>query len=313
MTPFRIILFAADFSANSRDAFRVACSVADKRTSGLLVLHVVEPGWVAKAPEYLGQEETLAFETEGFQEFLQRRMREVYAPNVPLEVDYRVCEGQAAVEIIRAADKSSADLIAMGTHGRTGLSRLLTGSVAAAVLSQAHCPVLALRVDNRPHPVETLSAILCPTDFSPASEAALMVARTLARDFGARLKVLHVLPFDIYPEARFAAELDPWDSEHSLDAIRQRLDGPDLKYPVETQLSRGYEAEQIVGTAKELPSDLIVMGTHGRTGLSRLLMGSTAQSVLTKAECPVLVVKSTPDVPLSTPADSKLGLMATVF
>ncbi len=313
MTPFRTIVFAADFSANSRDAFRVACSVAAKNSHRLIVLHVVEPDWVAKAPEYLGPEANPTFSTEGFHEFLKRRLGELYAPNVPIEVDYRICEGQAAMEIVRTADEIGGEMIAMGTHGRTGLNRLLAGSVATAVLSKAHCPVLALRSDKRPHTAENMKVILHPTDFSPASEAALSVARALARDFGARLKVLHILPFDIYPEARFAAELDPWDSKHTLDAIRQRLDGPDLKYPVETQLSRGFEVEEILGVAQELGSDLIVMGTHGRTGLSRLLMGSTAQSVLTRAECPVLVVKSTPDVPASIPGRSDHGLLATVF
>jgi len=313
MTPFRTIVVAADFSTNSRDAFRVACSVADKNSNRLIVLHVVESDSVEKAPEHPGKEAMPVFQTGGLREFLRRRMGKVYAPMVPVEVDYRVCEGQAAVEIVRMADEIGANLIAMGTHGRTGLSRLLAGSVATDVLSKAHCPVLALRADNRPHPTENMKVVLHPTDFSAASEPALAVARLLAREFGARLKVLHVLPFDIYPEARFANDLDPWDSEHSLDAIRQRLDGPDLKYPIETQLSRGFEAKEIVAAAEELGSDLIVMGTHGRKGLSRLLLGSTAQSVLTRAACPVLVVKSTPDTPPSTPGRSEHGLLATVF
>ncbi len=313
MSLSRPIIFAADFSANSRDAFRVACSVAVKNSNRLIVLHVVEPDWVAKAPEYLGRGATETFSTEGFHEFLKRRLSEFYAPSVPVEVDYSIREGQAAVEIVRMADEIGAELIAMGTHGQTGLRRLLAGSVATSVLSKAHCPVLSIRADSRPQPPEDMRVILHPTDFSAASEAALAVARTLARNFGARLRVLHVLPFDIYPEARIAAELDPWDSEHSLDAIRHRLDGPDLKYPVETQLSRGFEVEGILGVAQEMGSDLIVMGTHGRTGLSRLLMGSTAQSILTRADCPVLIVKSTPDVPASTPRRSEHGLLALVL
>jgi nucleotide-binding universal stress UspA family protein len=71
-----------------------------------------------------------------------------------------------------------------------------------------------------------------------------------------------------------------------------RLDGPDLKYPVETRLTSGFEAEGILRVARDVECDLIVMGTHGRTGLGRLLIGNTAESVLPKADCPVLVVKS---------------------
>ena len=102
-------------------------------------------------------------------------------------------------------------------------------------------------------------------------------------------------------EGRLAAELDAGDYQHSLDAIRRRLDGADLKYPVETRLSRGFEAEEILRVAQDVACDLIVMGTHGRTGLRRLLMGNTAESVLPKADCPVLVVKlSQGDMALTT-------------
>ncbi len=118
------------------------------------------------------------------------------------------------------------------------------------------------------------------------------MARSLARDQGARLIVMHVAPIDFYLEGRLATELDPADRMQVLDAIRKRLDGPDLKYPLETMLTRGFEAEEICRVAQELTCDLIVMGTHGRTGLGRALMGNTAESILSKASCPVLIVKS---------------------
>jgi len=300
MSPFRIILFAADFSENSWEAFRSACSLAAEGEARLYVLHVVEPDLVVKTPDYLGLGSVPASETEGVHEFLERRMVDVYVPTDPIDVEYRTQEGDASVEIVRMADEIGADLIAMGTHGRTGLRRLLAGSVATMVLSKARCPVLALRSGNRPHPAEELRVILHPTDFCKDSEAALRVARSLARDLGTRLIVLHVLPFDVYLGGKMAAELNPRDYQHSLDVIRQRLDGPDLKYPVETRLSRGFEADEILRMAQELECDLIVMGTHGRTGLGRLLTGSTAESVLLKADCPVLIVKSAQGVPVST-------------
>jgi len=305
MQPFRTILFAADFSENSRDAFRMACSLAVGNRTRLIVLHVVEPAWVAKTADDVGLGSVPTSETESVHEFLKRRMGEVYVPNDPIDVEYRTREGDASVEIVRMANEIGADLIAMGTHGRTGLRSLLAGSVAITVLSKAHCPVLALRSGNRPHPAEEMRVILHPTDFSKASEAALQVARSLARDLGTRLIVLHVLPFDIYLEGKMAAELDPRDYQHSLDVTRQRLDSPDLKYPVETRLSRGFAAEEILRVAQELECDLIVMGTHGRTGRGRLLMGNTAESVLLEADCPVLVVKSAQGVPVPTSGRSE--------
>ncbi len=145
MQPFQTILFAADFSEDSTAAFRVAASLATENTTRLIVLHVVEPGWAEKAPDYVGRGAVPVSETEGLHEFLKRRMCEVYVPIHPIDVEYRTSDGSAATEIVRMADAIGANLIAMGTHGRTGVRRLLTGSVAATVLVKARCSVLALR------------------------------------------------------------------------------------------------------------------------------------------------------------------------
>jgi nucleotide-binding universal stress UspA family protein len=294
MDSFRIILFAADFSVNSAAAFRVACSLSIEKSTRLVVLHVVEPDWTARRPEYARPGSMPAFPTQGLHDFLKQRMGEVYAPDRALEVEYRTTEGPAATEIVRVADEAGANLIAMGTHGRSGLPRLLTGSVAAKVLATAHCPVLALRGGSNQPKDGVIRVILHPTDFSEASEAARGVARTLARDHAARLVILHVAPVDIYLEARYAEELDPADRATALDSMRQHLDGADLEHPVETLLVRGIAAEEIRRVAGDVACDLIVMGTRGRTGLGRFLMGNTAETVLSRADCPVLVVKSSP-------------------
>ncbi len=89
-----------------------------------------------------------------------------------------------------------------------------------------------------------------------------------------------------------ADPVDPRVDRDALENIRRRAEGPDLKYPVDTLLRRGFAPEAIMETAEERDADLIVMGTHGRTGLSRLLMGSVAENVLPRASCPVLIVKA---------------------
>ena len=88
-----------------------------------------------------------------------------------------------------------------------------------------------------------------------------------------------------------ALEIDPNAAREAIEKVRKRADGPDLKYPVETLLRQGLPAEEITLTAQEKGCDLIVMGTHGRSGLGRLLMGSVAEHVLPRANCPVLLVK----------------------
>jgi nucleotide-binding universal stress UspA family protein len=138
------------------------------------------------------------------------------------------------------------------------------------------------------------------------------VARSLARELGARLILLHVIPPETHSDQKKTAEFEPRDDQLSLDTIRSRFDGPDLKYPLEIRLGRGIPAEEILRTAAEVRADLIVMGTHGVTGLRWLLMGSVAESVLSEAECPVLVMKS-PEQTTSPTSDRPAAEAVTIF
>ncbi len=137
MQPFRNILFAADFSENSQEAFRVACSLCSETKTRMSVLHVVEPHWVAEEPVYFGQPAVQYFdsgpEPNGL-EALKQRLIDQYTPNHAIDVTYFVKEGEIASEILDLAEQTGSDLIVMGTHGRTGLRWLLAGSVAISVL-----------------------------------------------------------------------------------------------------------------------------------------------------------------------------------
>jgi nucleotide-binding universal stress UspA family protein len=302
MTPFRTILFAADFSESSKQAFHSAWSVAVKDKTRLFVLHVIEPNWGPTEPVRRSRQTSElngAEPDEVGREALRQQMREVYTPGHPIDVEYCVREGDAAAEILRMAHEIDCDLIVMGTHGRTLLRRLLAGSVATAVLRGATCPVLALRSADRSHALTRLRVIVHPTDFSHGSDAALRVARSLARDRGARLVLLHVAPLHVVVEGGVTAALDVNDLRDALEAAREIVDGPDLKFPVETWFSQGAAADEIIHVAEEIRCDLIVMGTHGRTGLGRLLMGNTAESVLPETNCPVMIVKASE--PVSSP------------
>jgi nucleotide-binding universal stress UspA family protein len=135
------ILIAADFSACSEDAFQVARSLARDYGARIVVLHVATPPSAVR-PDELQQERALAavYRTE-----LERRLRLIYAAESLIEVDYRVQDGDPAVEILDVARKALCDLIVIGTHGRTGLGRLLMGSVAEHVLREAPCPVMTIK------------------------------------------------------------------------------------------------------------------------------------------------------------------------
>ena len=127
---FPIILHPTDFSERSRRAFDFACTLA--RGGGqVIVLHVFEMVHVA---------------SEGYEQALHERLRELEYDDPSVRVEYKLCEGDSASEIIREAATSNCDLIALGTHGRTGLDRFRAGSVAEAVLHGAGCMVLAVKV-----------------------------------------------------------------------------------------------------------------------------------------------------------------------
>ena len=129
---------------------------------------------------------------------------------------------------------------------------------------------------------------------------------------GARLIILHVVVLQVLVDGTAAAEVDPGIYTDALEGVRKRVDGPDLKHPVQTMLRTGFAHEGITQTADEVGCDLIVMGTHGHSGLSRLLMGSVAENVLPKATCPVLVVKPAQRARAPT-ADRASKEMVSVF
>ena len=142
-----------------------------------------------------------------------------------------------------------------------------------------------------------IHTILHPTDFSDRANEAFRLAAAVARDYGARLVLFHVVP----PAPAFTGEMGvamPPEPE-SVEEFWAKLN--DLRAEgdlcVERSLVRGDPAEEIVRRARDEKADLIVMGTHGRTGLGRLLMGSVAELVMRRAPCPVLTVK----VPVPAP------------
>jgi nucleotide-binding universal stress UspA family protein len=136
-----------------------------------------------------------------------------------------------------------------------------------------------------------LATLLHPTDFSENSEFAFRLACALARDYKARLVLLHVLPPPMVIYAGGPVPAETWPSiEETKEKLRQ-LEGQAQGVRVESQVMEGDPVDMILRAAEETHSDVIVMGTHGRTALARLLLGSVAEAVLRKAPCPVLTAK----------------------
>lgn len=148
----------------------------------------------------------------------------------------------------------------------------------------------------------SIQTILHPTDFSERSENAFQLACALTRDYGARLVVLHVVA---PPPLAYGEGLPPPDPTILLREAKdslERLEVPGADVRAERRLVEGDPAAEIRRVAQEIDASLIVLGTHGRTGLSRLLMGSVAEQVMREAACPVLTV--TAPFPGAVPADA---------
>jgi nucleotide-binding universal stress UspA family protein len=150
-----------------------------------------------------------------------------------------------------------------------------------------------------------IKTILHPTDFSDASEHARRMAVGLARDYSARLILLHAVEPPIYSGEfvpNFAATVEGLNAEYEKLAALIEADSP---LQVEPMTVEGIASPEILRIAREQHADLIVIGSHGRGGLGRVLMGSVAEEVSRKAPCPVLIVRPTHEVPHEVPTGAQ--------
>ena len=200
--------------------------------------------------------------------------------------------GIASDSILAFAEAQKTDVIVMGTHGRRGFDRLMLGSVTQRVMRKASCPVLAVHKpshdfiipDSQQDPIH-LSRILFCTDFSENSRQALDYAISLTAEYNAELTLLHVLE-DILVSANI--EVTRAKATGLLDQLiplEERKTGR-----IKTMVRIGKPYEQIIKSALEAQTDLVVMAVRGRGALDLAVFGSTTQRVLQLGPCPALVV-----------------------
>jgi nucleotide-binding universal stress UspA family protein len=297
MTAFTHILCPVDFSDFSRHALDHAVALARQHSARLTALYVVPPVQTTYPAIGLGAYVPYAYTIDDLKEFqraLERFVADVGYPVAAVSVEALVVD-----EILKRAAELPADLIVMGTHGRSGFDRLLLGSVAERVLAKAPCPVLTIprrAPDTAPSGPLTFRNVLCPIDFSPSSLAALKYAEGLVTA-DTQLRVLHVaerLPsWQLVPAVATGAPDDPLvvlqearKRVHRVVPAAWQRTGQVLE-----MVTEGDAGDQILDTARAERIDLIVMGAHaGKSGL--LGFGSTTHDVLRGATCPVLTLKA---------------------
>jgi nucleotide-binding universal stress UspA family protein len=290
------ILVAVDLSESSDEALRQAHERAEAAAGTLTVLHVV-PNPMHSNPLFPHLER----EVESSMKARKRRLRNEVLERVEAvtgrgedAVEVVVEDGWPHVVIVQQAEQRSADLLVVGSHGSGGGTRFMLGNVAEKVVRHAHGPVLVAR------PRLGSGVVLVATDFSDASLAAVEVAVDEARRTPARLSIMHSV--DLSPGLLAGLELStgvmaygapPAIPAELREAVDDRLSGAMALQGAEGEriVAEGPPATAIVHTAAELHADLVVVGTVGRTGLPRLLLGSVAEAVVRDAPCSVLVAR----------------------
>jgi nucleotide-binding universal stress UspA family protein len=206
-----------------------------------------------------------------------------------------------APAILSYAAEADVDLIALGTRGRRGPSRVLLGSVAEEVVRRADRPVLTVQGEEKGRAVASpgvVERILVPVDFSEYSRQALRAAKEWATLYDAAVDVLHVIPEAIHPAFYMGGVESIYDMEPDIEQeTQERIDGfvADTAGPsveIDTYVMVGNAAPDIVEVADEHQIDLVVMSTHGRTGLDHFLLGSVAEKVVRHVRCPVVTMKA---------------------
>ena len=287
----RQILVATDFSDTAESGVEWAAKAAFDHGAKLRLVHgLLLPSpttdFVAPSPAFSEELQRAALER------LDEAGERARMWGVEVETDLR--PGLPSQVIVEAAAEHGADLVVIGTRGLSGIRHLLLGSTAERVVQRARCPVLTVHSgDIDKH--RLIRRILIPTDFSSSAEKVLESAVVLMgeRREEAEICILNVynLPFEYTAYGAIPTSVHylmdvKGQADEELEKLAAPLRASGLN--VTTTSVEGYPPDQIVKMADDFGADLIAMGTHGRSGVAHLLLGSTAERVVQHAHCPVL-------------------------
>lgn len=207
----------------------------------------------------------------------------------------------AARGILTYADEHDIDVVVIGTHGRSGIQRAMMGSVAEEVVRKAHCPVLSVcpnagEVDPAAGLQPHLDRILTAVDLSPATDLVIDQSARIAELFGADVELLHIVERVTLPPAYGvgASSLNNEAIEERAARDLEKRAGRLGERGIDTSVHvvSGHASSSILARIDETDPDLVVLGTHGFTGVKRVILGSVAEQVVRRAPCPVLTTRT---------------------
>jgi len=285
MERYRKILVAVDGSESSKNAFRQACRIAREDKSWITAITAI--------PLYQDQ-----FEVLSTKEKVSKRLKEEgekilseikkIADEEDVHIKQTLVEGSPFETIIDAAQEGGYDLIVMGRHGRTHFERAFMGSVTAKVIGYFKGRILVV-----PRNASLgWKNILVATDGSKNSDAAFDEALNYAKSYEGTLKIVNAVNVteEFQAHAPGLTERLINEAKKNLEDVKNRAQQAGIN--TETFVREGEPYKVIVDLATQLNADTIVMGSHGRTGLTRIFMGSVTARVIGHTPCPVLVVKA---------------------
>jgi nucleotide-binding universal stress UspA family protein len=297
MTRITRVLLATDFSHWASQAEEYACALAAAWEVPLTIMTVLEfPRGMN--PEYAVNKQYLT--DRMYDASAQLAELDMRARSRGIVTSTRIARGIPYEEVIAAARSEKADLLVVGTRGKSGLAHVLLGSTAERVIRTGPCPVLAVHTLNDHVAKEggsNLNRILVPTDMSDCSLDALEYAAVVAKQSKASIELLHVLEPVYYGIDFTFVHADERERKRKWMAERIEHVSADLSRAgvlAKARVRGGVPPDAILEYAQTSGSDLIIMGTHGRRGLSHLLAGSVTEAVLRQGTCPVLAVRELP-------------------
>jgi nucleotide-binding universal stress UspA family protein len=292
------ILCTTDFSDFSNYAVPYAIRLAKEYNARLYVCHVVDitpiAGYDEAVVNWVDQQKAVS-------EYAQEQLNQLVGKQ-PLDVEQVVVVGHPVNEITRLAEDKQIDLAVAATHGRSGLKRVILGSVTERLIQTLPCPLMSIRSPEKGLDVPSdqelrMNKILVGCDFSADSLLAFQYALSLAQEFESELHLVHVIEPPVYKQL-FKKDIKP--SEDLRDSIREPLDDMLNKMIPEdarhwcrhkTALLAGQPHEELTQYALVNDMDLIVLGIRGHRLVETLLVGSTTDRVIRQSECPVLSVR----------------------
>lgn len=295
------ILWATDGSKEADRALDYAKYLAIKSESQIMGVHVI-PLPVQLLYENLeDSKEHLKNRRLNLEDEVANRFEEVSKDlkKSGVEFDGVILKGKPSDKIREFARKKKADLIVLGKHGHGLLESMFVGSETVKVLKNSHIPVLAVK-DEKKNKTQ-FSNILVPIDLTECSDSALRYALNLAQLTGAKVKVIYVLRLDMYaqdlPASALERVIEQSEKELSKRVLknikaheRRKSASKDIKLSYEV-IHGMSEAITISNYAVKNKTDLIVIHTHGRSGVTRFLMGSVTEKVISRSKCSVLALR----------------------